>query len=89
MNGTQPKISEFPWHATLYKEKSPKEAKEFICGATIIHEKFLVTAAHCVYDDTDPSKYYIATGNIYRDYDFPSHDPKTVRKAKVNIFYLD
>ncbi|XP_034175255.2 modular serine protease-like [Osmia lignaria lignaria] len=88
VNGTRPNITEFPWHATLYRDKSLKEPKEFICGATIIHEKFLVTAAHCVYDDIDPSKYYIATGNIYRDYDFQFHDPIIVKKAKVKNIYV-
>ncbi|OAD53988.1 Limulus clotting factor C, partial [Eufriesea mexicana] len=68
VHGTQPKISEFPWHATLYRANNATAPKEFICGATIIHESLLVTAAHCVYDDntkqlSDPSLYYVK--NMY------------------------
>ncbi|XP_076181580.1 uncharacterized protein LOC143153855 isoform X1 [Ptiloglossa arizonensis] len=92
INGTRANITEFPWHATLYRTETLNAPKEFICGATIIHERLLVTAAHCVYNQynkslEDPSKYYIVTGNIYRDYDSSFHDPLVVKKAKVKNMY--
>lgn len=93
MNGTTPSISEFPWHATLYEKKSLDGPKEFICGATIIQDNLLITAAHCVYDESnkrinDPRKYYIATGNIFRDYDSPLHDTSIVKKSEVKNIYI-
>lgn len=93
VNGTQPQITEFPWHASLYVTKNSTASKEFICGATIIHESLLITAAHCVYDDDnkkfyDASKYDIITGNIFREYDYPFHDIRIVKKAKVFIFSI-
>ncbi|KZC10211.1 Limulus clotting factor C, partial [Dufourea novaeangliae] len=93
VNGTQANIAEFPWHATLYRAERLDAPKEFTCGASIIHEKLLVTAAHCVYNDNtrsvdDPSKYYIATGNIYRDYDSPFHNNVIVKKARVKSIYV-
>lgn len=92
VNGTQPQITEFPWHASLYVTKNSSASKQFICGATIIHESLLITAAHCVYDDDnkkfyDASKYDIITGNIFREYDNPLHDIKIVKKAKVKNIY--
>nr|XP_012149755.1 PREDICTED: mannan-binding lectin serine protease 2-like isoform X1 [Megachile rotundata]XP_012149756.1 PREDICTED: mannan-binding lectin serine protease 2-like isoform X1 [Megachile rotundata]XP_012149757.1 PREDICTED: mannan-binding lectin serine protease 2-like isoform X1 [Megachile rotundata] len=87
-NGIRPNISELPWHATLYREIQPNNTKEFICGATIIHEKFLVTAAHCVTGDTNSPRYYVATGNIFRDYDSIFHDPSIVKKAMVKTVYI-
>ncbi|XP_015174533.1 PREDICTED: uncharacterized protein LOC107065395 [Polistes dominula] len=83
----------FPWHATLYEKKSLNGPKKFICGATIIKENFLVTSAHCVYDETisrvnNPGRYYIATGNTVRDYDYENHDPRFVKKARVKKIYV-
>ncbi|KAI4474366.1 hypothetical protein M0804_014895 [Polistes exclamans] len=82
-----------PWHATLYSQEFPNGPKKFICGATIVKKKFLLAAAHCVYDDTiksinDPNKYYILTGNIYRDYDSTQHDERFVKKARVKDIYV-
>ncbi|KAI4474367.1 hypothetical protein M0804_014896, partial [Polistes exclamans] len=93
IGGNVTDISQFPWHATLYREKTKNGSKDFICGATIIEEKFLLTAAHCVYDETiqsinDPNKYYIATGNVYRDYDSKQHDKRFVKKARVKDIYV-
>ncbi|XP_047371433.1 modular serine protease-like [Vespa velutina] len=94
VHGGAANISLFPWHATLYETKSLDGPKEFICGATIIKENFLITAAHCVFDETnnrvnDPKRYYIATGNIFRDYDYALHDPRFVKKAKVKSIYVN
>ncbi|KAF7407366.1 hypothetical protein HZH66_001903 [Vespula vulgaris] len=94
VHGNAANISLFPWHATIYETKSPDGPKEFICGATIIKENFLITAAHCVFDETnnrvnDPKRYYIATGNIFRDYDYSEHDSRFVKKAKVKNIYVN
>ncbi|XP_015521100.2 modular serine protease [Neodiprion lecontei] len=94
-NGVKATIGDFPWHATLYKEvntvKGPK--KEFQCGATIIEINLVLTAAHCVYDENtktavSPEKFFVVTGNAFRDYDSPLHDPNIVRKAEVKNVYL-
>lgn len=92
VNGSFPNITEIPWHATLYEAKKNDDyqiEKEFICGATIITENLLITAAHCVYEDNnhqvkDPSNIYVAAGNTYRDYDSPLHDYNYVQKRKVS-----
>lgn len=80
-----PNFTEFPWHTTLYFDEDG--SKEFFCGASIIQESLLMTAAHCVYDEnrrqlTDASKIHVLTGNIFRDYNY-LHNPNLVKKNQV------
>lgn len=91
--GEQANITEFPWHATLYRADNDDAVKEFICGATIIQQNLLITAAHCVYDESrnainTAAVYYVATGNIFQPYDSPLHDPRLVKKARVKNIYI-
>lgn len=88
VNGVRPTITEFPWHASMYRE-SASGTKTYFCGASIIQENLLVTAAHCVYNENlgkvieDPRQIHILTGNIFRDFDSPLHDQRLVRKGQV------
>lgn len=84
VGGYQPNITEFPWHATMYYG----ESKEFFCGASIIQEDLLISAAHCVYDEDtrqlkDARQIFILTGNLFRDYNYPFHNSNFVRKNQV------
>ncbi|KAL6262702.1 hypothetical protein P5V15_005494 [Pogonomyrmex californicus] len=93
VHGYQPNITEFPWHASLYRD-IPGKSKEYFCGASIIQENLLITAAHCIYDDNarrvrDPSKIYVVTGNIFRDYDNFFHDDRIVKKNRVKSIYYE
>lgn len=98
IGGYQPNTTEFPWHASLYLSVSQDKPKEFFCGASIIQENLLITAAHCIYDEDirqviDPKKIYIATGNIFRDYDFPSPHVTTNQVCKficntINLYAI-
>ena len=87
VGGVRPNITEFPWHATMYRDV-PGGSKKFFCGASIIQENFLITAAHCVYDEINRQpinarSIYILTGNLFRDYDSPFHNPILVKKNQV------
>ncbi|XP_046750340.1 uncharacterized protein LOC124413662 [Diprion similis] len=94
LRGHSAKISQFPWHATLYKqEKPPDGPKMFQCGGTIIQNNLVLTAAHCVYDDKFktvelPGKFYVVTGNVFQDYDSSFHDQRVVQKAMVKSIHV-
>ncbi|KAJ8686285.1 hypothetical protein QAD02_022079 [Eretmocerus hayati] len=92
VNGSRATVSDFPWHGTLYRAKGPE--KQFICGASIIKDDLLVTAAHCVYDESEkktgkPSLFYVAVGNVYREYDYEGNDQNTVKKTRVKKIFID
>ncbi|XP_014488646.1 PREDICTED: limulus clotting factor C-like [Dinoponera quadriceps] len=93
VNGVRPNITEFPWHASMYLE-TQNGTKEYFCGASIIQENLLITAAHCVYDEVtkkiirNPKLIHILTGNVFRDFDFPWHDQRLVRKGQVKNIYI-
>lgn len=87
VSGFRANITEFPWYATLYLDEAG--LKTFHCGASIIKDNLLITAAHCVYDDTyqqfQNTTIYILTGNIFREYDNPNHNliPNLVQRNQV------
>jgi len=87
VHGVKPNITEFPWHASMYRDELD-EPKKYFCGASIIQENLLITAAHCVFDENtrqlvDPSKIYILTGNLFRKYRYHYHNPTLVQSNKV------
>ncbi|XP_039314995.1 clotting factor C isoform X4 [Solenopsis invicta] len=91
VSGNQPNITEIPWHASLYRNVDKQ--KQFFCGATVIKENLLITAANCVYNEktrklVQAKSIYVLTGNIYRDYDYPSHDQRHVNKNQVKRIYI-
>ncbi|CAH1398588.1 unnamed protein product [Nezara viridula] len=44
--------SEFPWHVALYRKYHTDESPDYICGGSILHPKVILTAAHCIYNET-------------------------------------
>jgi len=86
VGGYQPNVTEFPWHATMYYG----ESKQFFCGASIIQEDLLISAAHCIFDENseggqlkDAREIFILTGNLFRDYNHPFHNSNVVKKNQV------
>lgn len=63
INGKATKKGEYPWMIGLYNE-----AKSHICGGSMITPEITLTAAHCINEVNDPSKYFVAAGKYYRTY---------------------
>ncbi|XP_038121939.1 coagulation factor IX-like [Culex quinquefasciatus] len=49
INGLTVDKGQFPWIVPLFDRTHPR-SPQFFCGSTIISDRFLITAAHCVFD---------------------------------------
>lgn len=61
ISGKNAKRGAWPWQIALYKSTG-----QFVCGGSIIDPFWIVTAAHCVNNDPDPSSYYVVLGDLDR-----------------------
>nr|XP_029726488.1 transmembrane protease serine 9-like [Aedes albopictus] len=50
VNGVRSYAGEWPWHVAVYEVNGRQ--KRYICGGTLISDQFVMTAAHCMLDDT-------------------------------------
>ncbi|KAK1345891.1 hypothetical protein QTO34_008356 [Cnephaeus nilssonii] len=74
--GSDAEEGEWPWQASLQQNSVHR------CGATLISNHWLVTAAHCFIRDNDPKKWNVSFGLLLSD-------PKTQRNIKNIIIHED
>ncbi|CAL8106824.1 unnamed protein product [Orchesella dallaii] len=73
VGGSIAKSGRWPWMVAIY-ERSPKGTFDFICGASLISPRAVITAAHCVVrrdsgEKKRSSELKIVVGKYYRSYD--------------------
>jgi secreted trypsin-like serine protease len=81
---------EFPWQVAIYRRRGNPETKQLICGGTLISERIILTAAHCVAESEDKlrpkSNLTLAVGKYYRNYDDPRDAPQAQFSEVEEIF---
>ena len=63
INGDNATPHSWPWQISL--RVSGHYGSKHFCGGSLIRPNWVVTAAHCVYKDMDPSGYTVVVGEIY------------------------
>ncbi|XP_077300192.1 CLIP domain-containing serine protease HP8-like isoform X2 [Arctopsyche grandis] len=66
--GNKTGVFEFPWMTLVAIPPEPNLEASFKCGGSIIHERYILTAAHC-FKNANPTKVRVGEHNIKTDMD--------------------
>ena len=62
VNGDNAAPHAWPWQVSL--RRNGHYGRYHFCGGSLIRPNWVVTAAHCVYKNTDPSDYTVVVGKL-------------------------
>ncbi|MEK9885163.1 MAG: serine protease, partial [Acidimicrobiaceae bacterium] len=91
VGGSDTLITEVPWQAALlnsHQNEADDSPGDQFCGATVISEEWLVTAAHCVDNGTQPSAVEVAVGKTSL-FDIASSDRHQLSEIVVSPSWDD
>lgn len=75
---------QFPYQASL--QEFLTDSHVYKCGASIISDRWVISAAHCTQNDTIPSKFVVLVGTHRIDYDGQVYDlEKVVNHPEFNM----
>uniref|UniRef100_A0A182R569 Peptidase S1 domain-containing protein n=1 Tax=Anopheles funestus TaxID=62324 RepID=A0A182R569_ANOFN len=101
VNGVRSVAGEWPWHAAIFVVS--KRSRDYLCGGTLISQRYILTAASCVADWHHRKRPYVVqlgqhqlwesslTGREVRVLDIETSDDSTMAllKLEVDVQYDD
>ncbi|KAL3290209.1 hypothetical protein HHI36_023568 [Cryptolaemus montrouzieri] len=89
VGGVPAKLGEFPWMVALgYRNKKNPSVPQWLCGASLISDRHLLTAAHCVYGRSDLYLARIGDLDLYSDDDGASPEDILLESARVHEDFI-
>lgn len=87
VNGSVASLTNYPFIARLLSEQRISSGiLTFSCGASVLNEQYILTAAHCV--DSPSSNQYLAVGvNALKDQDFFSNERVAAKEIYIHPSY--
>ncbi|MDC5705261.1 trypsin-like serine protease [Vibrio europaeus] len=82
VNGSDANIVNYPSFASLFFRNGNLYSSSSYCGATMINSQFVLTAAHCIYDDDNLMLYTVVAPQLDDESNFLSS-----QQAKALEFY--
>uniref|UniRef100_A0A182W2C8 Peptidase S1 domain-containing protein n=1 Tax=Anopheles minimus TaxID=112268 RepID=A0A182W2C8_9DIPT len=95
VNGVRSVAGEWPWHAAIFAVS--KRSREYLCGGTLISQRYILTAASCVADWHHRKRPYVVqlgqhqlwesslTGREVRVLDVETSDDSTMAMLKLEV----
>ncbi|CAG2237217.1 fibrinolytic enzyme, isozyme C-like [Mytilus edulis] len=83
VNGVEAEPNEFPWQVSLQYWSEANQRFSHICGAVVLNDTSILTAAHCVEHDSTVSKYEIVVGE--HDLSLPSGNEQRMKLSIINM----
>nr|XP_023017811.1 venom protease-like [Leptinotarsa decemlineata] len=88
VGGTPAKLGEFPFIVALgYRNPSNPKVPKWLCGGTLISDRHILTAAHCVYNRKDLYLARLGELDLFSDDDGANPEDIRLIKAKVHENY--
>ncbi|KAB0801535.1 hypothetical protein PPYR_05889 [Photinus pyralis] len=88
VNGVPAYLGEYPWIVALgYRNSKNPEQPKWLCGGTMITDKHILTAGHCVHNRPDLYLARLGELDLYSDDDGAQPSTSTLSKAKVHEQY--
>lgn len=65
VGGRDTSIEEYPWQITLRRKGSPELTFKHSCGGSVLNERVVLTAAHCIIN-RNPKEYVVVAGTSHK-----------------------